>query len=121
MKRHLPRALFILAFTAGSPAAAEESLDASVRRQIEANWNIGARSDECADRKVGVIEVRIRVDAYGTVTDIQPLNLKDGDACALAEYQKTKRAILISSPLQLPKERAFETMRLRFYPDEFMQ
>lgn len=107
--------------TAGFPAAAEESLDDSVRRQIEANWNIGARAEECADRKVGVIELRIWVDPYGTVTDIQPLNLQDGDACAAAEFQKAKRAILISSPLQLPKDRAFETMRLRFYPDEFME
>lgn len=100
---------------------AEESFDESIRHQIEANWNIGTRSEECADRKIGVIEVRIAVKPYGTVTDIQPLNLKDGDACALAEYQKAKRAILISSPLQLPKDVTFETMRLRFYPDEFMQ
>lgn len=106
---------------AAFPAAAEESLDDSIRRQIEANWNVTARSEECADRKVGVIEVRIWVDPYGIVTDIRPLNLPDGDACASAEFQKAKRAILISSPLQLPKDRAFETLRLRFYPDEFMQ
>ncbi len=103
------------------PAVADESFGDSIRRQIEANWNIGTRSEECADRKVGVIEMRISIKPYGTVTDIEPLNLKDGDACVVAEYDKAKRAVLISSPLQLPKDVTFKTMRLRFYPDDFMQ
>lgn len=110
-----------LAFMVATPAVAEDNWGESIRRQIEANWNIGARSEECAGRKFGVIEMRITLKPYGTVTNVEPLNLKEGDACALAEYEKAKRAVWISSPLQLPKDVAFKTMRLRFYPDEFMQ
>ena len=35
--------------------------------------------------------------------------------------ESAERAVMISSPLQLPPGKSYDTMRLRFYPDQVVQ
>ena len=98
-----------------------EAEEADLRNQIESNWNAVSRSEACADRKVGIIELRVFLAPDGAASKVEPLNLPPGDGCALVEFEKAKRAVMISGQLKLPPDKNFKTLRLRFYPDAVMQ
>lgn len=94
--------------------------EGTIGEQIVRNWNV-ARGEECAGRRIGLIELRIHLDRSGAVTQIDPVNLDSADHCAVAAYDSAKRAVMISSPIELPEGKYFPTIRLRFHPDEVAQ
>ena len=80
-------------------------------------WNLGSLAGS-PDLAGMVIELRI-TSAAG----------RHGDARRRAEHQVTspffgpaaesaRRAVMIASPLKLPPGKTYDTMRLRFYPDQ---
>ena len=112
--------MMVLSLT-GLPGPLRADDDPDIPTQIEQNWNVAPRSEECADRKIGVIELRIHLTPDGTITKVEPLNLNPSDMCASAAYEAAKRAVMLASPLQLPPGKTYATMTLRFYPDQVMQ
>ncbi len=91
-----------------------------IRAQIEKNWNLGSvlGSPNLAGM---VIELRIEVQPDGTVTKVTLLNNKSGDSFFRAAAESARRAVMIASPLKLPADKHWPTMRLRFFPDQVVQ
>ena len=90
----------------------------ALRERIESNWNVGAAvTSDCSRAMV----VRAYLEDDGTVKEVklfdpQPLP----DACQQAA-ESAKRAILISSPLPLPKGLNAFTLDLVFDHDKFRE
>src|SRR5262249_18462086 len=90
-----------------------------IRGQIERNWNLGELAG--APDLIGmVVEVRIMLEPDGTVTRAQVIN--SGSSPMFREVSETAiRAVMISSPLTLPAGKTYESMVLRFHPDQVVQ
>lgn len=100
------------------PTASEE---ASIRNQIERNWNIAAGDEQCPIEQREPVELRIDLDPDGTVTKVEPITDVSKDKCLLRTYDGARRAVLISSPLKLPPGKTYPEMTLRFSPAEAVQ
>ena len=90
-----------------------------IRGQIERNWNLGSLAG-APDLTGMVIEVRITLQPDGTVTRAQVVNSGSNPMFKQAS-EGAVRAVMISSPLQLPPGKTYDTMLLRFRPDQVMQ
>lgn len=103
--------------------ASEVALTASeedgIRGQIERNWNLGSLAGS-PDLAGILIELRITLQPDGTVTKVEVLNSGSSPYFRPAA-ESAKRAVLFSSPLKLPAGKTYDTMRLRFYPDQVVQ
>lgn len=100
--------------------ASEVALTASeedgIRGQIERVWNLGSLAGS-PDLTGLVIEMRITLLPDGSVTKVQVLNTNPSPFFGPAA-ESAKRAVMIASPLTLPRGKTYDTMRLRFYPDQ---
>jgi outer membrane biosynthesis protein TonB len=90
-----------------------------IRGQIERNWNLGSIAG-APDLAGMVIEVRITLQPDGTVTGAQVINSGSSPMFRQAS-EGAVRAVRISSPLKLPPGKTYDTMVLRFRPDQVMQ
>lgn len=90
-----------------------------IRGQIERNWNLGSLAGS-PDLAGMLVELRIKLLPDGTVTAVEVLNSGSSPYFRQAA-ESAKRAVMISSPLKLPPGKSYDTMRLRFYPDQVMQ
>lgn len=97
------------------------SEEASIRGQIERNWNIAAGREECPIEQQELVELRIYLDPNGTVTKVEPITDVSKDKCLLRTYDGARRAVMISSPLRLPPGKTYATMNIRFSPAEAVQ
>lgn len=84
-----------------------------IRRQIERNWNIDPEAAQKSDIK---IEIRITLEKDGTVTKVEILNDQPNNVDYRALADSAKRAIILSSPLKLPKGQYWPSLVLRFDP-----
>ena len=100
--------------------ASEVALTASeedgIRGQIEKVWNLGSLAGS-PDLAGLVIELRITLQPDGTVTRVDVLNMSPSPFFGPAA-DSARRAVMIASPLKLPPGKTYDTMRLRFYPDQ---
>ena len=99
------------------PLTAAEERD--IRGQIERNWNLGELAGS-PDLTGMVVEVRIALQPDGTVTSTRVINSGSGPAFRQVS-ESAIRAVMISSPLTLPPGKSYESMVLRFHPDQVMQ
>lgn len=103
--------------------ASEVPLTASeedgIRGQIERNWNLGSLAGS-PDLAGMLVELRITLQPDGTVTRVDVINTGNS-AYFRQAAESAKRAVMISSPLRLPAGKTYDTMRLRFYPDQVVQ
>lgn len=90
-----------------------------IRGQIERNWNLGSIAG-APDLTGMVVEVRITLQPDGTVTNAKVINAGSSPMFRQAS-EGAVRAVMISSPLKLPPGRTYDTMVLRFRPDQVMQ
>jgi outer membrane biosynthesis protein TonB len=67
-----------------------------------------------------LIEVRITLQPDGTVTNAKVINSGSSPMFRQAS-EGAVRAVMISSPLKLPAGKTYDTMVLRFRPDQVMQ
>lgn len=100
--------------TSEVPLTASE--EDGIRGQIEKVWNLGSLAGS-PDLAGLVIEMRITLQPDGTVTRAEVLNTSPSPFFGPAS-ESAKRAIMIASPLKLPPGKTYDTMRLRFYPDQ---
>lgn len=91
-----------------------------LRDQIERNWNLGGLvgSPDLADV---VIELRVQLEPDGKVSKIDVLNDQPDAPSFRDAADSARRAVMISSPLKLPPGKSFKTVRLRFYPGQWLQ
>jgi hypothetical protein len=97
------------------------STEDGIRPQIERNWNISAGDEECPIEQQEPVELRLRLDADGTVTKVEPITDVSKDKCLWRTYDSARRAVMISSPLKLPPGKSYPTMTIRFSPAEAVQ
>ena len=90
-----------------------------IRGQIERNWNLGSLLG-APDLTGMLIELRITVQPDGTVTRAEVVNSGSSPLFRQAS-ESAIRAVMVSSPLQLPPGKTYTTMRLRFHPDQVVQ
>jgi outer membrane biosynthesis protein TonB len=90
-----------------------------IRGQIEHNWNLGSLAG-APDLTGMLIEVRITLQPDGTVTGAKVINSGASPMFRQAS-EGAVRAVMISSPLKLPPGKTYDTMVLRFRPDEVVQ
>ncbi len=90
-----------------------------IRGQIERNWNLGSLAGP-PDLAGMLVELRLTLLPDGTVSKVELLNSGSSPYFRQAA-ESAKRAVMVSSPLQLPPGKTYETMRLRFYPEQVMQ
>jgi outer membrane biosynthesis protein TonB len=90
-----------------------------IRGQIERNWNLGSLAG-APDLTGMLIEVRITLQPDGTVTGAKVINQGSSPMFRQAS-EGAVRAVMISSPLKLPPGKTYNTMVLRFRPDQVMQ
>lgn len=90
-----------------------------IRGQIERNWNLGSLAGS-PDLAGMLVELRLTLLPDGTVSKVELLNSGSSPYFRQAA-ESAKRAVMVSSPLQLPPGKTYETMRLRFYPEQVMQ
>lgn len=90
-----------------------------IRGQIERNWNLGSLAGS-PDLAGMLVELRIKLLPDGTVAGVEILNSGSSPYFRQAA-ESAKRAVMVSSPLQLPPGKTYDTMRLRFYPEQVMQ
>jgi outer membrane biosynthesis protein TonB len=102
-----------------SEIALTASEEDGIRGQIERNWNLGSLAGS-PDLAGLVIELRIKLQPDGTVTNVQVLNMNPSPYFGPAA-ESAKRAVMVTSPLQLPPGKTYDTMLLRFYPDQVVQ
>ena len=108
----------------GMPNGADSeatSTEDGIRPQIERNWNISAGDVECPIEQQEPVELRLYLDAGGTVTKLEPITDVSKDKCLRRTYDGAKRAVMISSPLKLPPGKSYPTMTIRFSPAEAVQ
>lgn len=89
-----------------------------IRGQIERNWNLGSLAGS-PDLAGMLVELRITLLPDGTVSKVDILNSGTSPYFRQAA-ESAKRAVMISSPLQLPPGKTYTTMKLRFYPEQVM-
>lgn len=90
-----------------------------IRGQIERNWNLGSLAG-APDLTGMLIEVRITLQPDGTVTRAEVINSGMSPMFRQAS-EGAVRAVMISSPLQLPPGKTYNSMVLRFRPDQVVQ
>ena len=90
-----------------------------IRGQIEHNWNLGSLAGS-PDLAGMLVELRITLLPDGTVSRVDILNTGTSPYFRQAA-ESAKRAVMVSSPLKLPPGKTYDTMKLRFYPDQVMQ
>jgi outer membrane biosynthesis protein TonB len=90
-----------------------------IRGQIERNWNLGSLAG-APDLTGMLIEVRIALQPDGTVTRAEVINSGASPMFRQAS-EGAVRAVMVSSPLKLPPGKTYNTMVLRFRPDQVMQ
>ncbi len=90
-----------------------------IRGQIERNWNLGSIAG-APDLTGMVVEVRITLQPDGTVTGAKVINTGSSPMFRQAS-EGAVRAVMISSPLKLPPGKTYDTMVLRFRPDQVVQ
>lgn len=90
-----------------------------IRGQIERNWNLGSIAG-APDLTGMLIEVRITLQPDGTVTSAKVINSGLSPMFRQAS-EGAVRAVMISSPLKLPPGKTYNTMVLRFRPDQVVQ
>jgi outer membrane biosynthesis protein TonB len=90
-----------------------------IRGQIERNWNLGSLAGS-PDLAGMLVELRIKLLPDGTVAGVEILNSGSSPYFRQAA-ESAKRAVMVSSPLQLPPGKTYDTMKLRFYPEQVMQ
>jgi hypothetical protein len=94
-----------------------KSEEASIRDQVEQNWNLG---ELAGSPNLAGIVVELRVPD-GTITKVEVMN----DEPDVPEFRQVAesamRAVMISNPLKLPPGKYYPAMRLRFYPDKVIQ
>ena len=90
-----------------------------IRGQIERNWNLGSLAG-APDLTGMLIEVRITLQPDGTVTGARVINSGSSPMFRQAS-EGAVRAVMISSPLKLPPGKTYNTMVLRFRPDQVVQ
>ncbi|HEX6120314.1 MAG TPA: TonB C-terminal domain-containing protein, partial [Dongiaceae bacterium] len=90
-----------------------------IRGQIEKNWNLGSLAG-APDLTGMVIEVRITLQPDGTVTRAEVVNSGASPLFRQAS-EGAIRAVMISSPLKLPPNKAYTSMLIRFHPDQVIQ
>lgn len=95
------------------PMTANE--EGALRAQLEANWN-KSWVQQCPPEQQTVIEIRAHLAADNTVTRVEPLGDPAQDSCTTQVRDSAIRAIWISSPLNIPPDKKFATVLLRFYP-----
>ena len=100
--------------TSEVPLTASE--EDGIRGQIEKVWNLGSLAGS-PDLAGLVIELRITLQPDGTVTRVDVLNMNPSPFFGPAA-ESARRAVMIASPLKLPPGKTYDTMRLRFYPDQ---
>lgn len=83
-----------------------------VKNQIE-QYRSSATVKACPGT---LVEMRIFLDPDGTITRVEAINPLSADPCWLATYEDAKRAAMSASPLKLPSDEYYSTMRLRFHP-----
>jgi hypothetical protein len=89
-----------------------------IRTQIERNWNLAAGDQECPIDEREPVELRVYLDTDGTVAKVEPFTDVSKDKCLFSTYDEARRAVMISSPLDLPPGKAYPVIRLRFSPAE---
>jgi len=102
-----------------SEVAMTASEEDGIRGQIERNWNLGSLAGS-PDLAGMLVDMRLTLLPDGTVTKVELLNSGSSPYFRQAA-ESAKRAVMISSPLQLPPGKSYPTMRLRFYPEQVMQ
>jgi TonB family protein len=90
-----------------------------IRGQIERNWNLGSLAG-AADLTGMTIEVRITLQPDGTVTRAQVINSSANPLFRQAS-ESAVRAVMVTSPLKLPPGKTYESMVIRFHPDQVVQ
>ena len=90
-----------------------------IRGQIERNWNLGSLAG-APDLTGMLVEVRITLQPDGTVTRAEVINSGMSPMFRQAS-EGAVRAVMISSPLQLPPGKTYTSMVLRFRPDQVVQ
>ena len=108
----------------GLPVAADSgatSTDDGIRTQVERNWNIPAADEECPIEERQPVELRLYLDADGTVTKVEPITDVSKDKCLLRTYEGARRAVMISSPLELPAGKTYPIIDIWFSPAEVLQ
>jgi hypothetical protein len=91
-----------------------------LRDQIERNWNLGSLAG-ASDLAGLVVELRIALLPDGTVTKIEVLNDRPGNATFQQVAESARRAVAISSPLKLPPGLDISDLTVRFRPDQVVQ
>ena len=90
-----------------------------IRGQIERNWNLGSLAG-APDLTDMLIEIRITLQPDGTVTRADVINGGTNPLFRQAS-ESAIRAVMVSSPLKLPPGKTYESMVVRFHPDQVMQ
>lgn len=90
--------------------------DDDIRQQIEQNWTVDTAAAEACTQPVE-LRVFLAEDRSGKVTKVDILPSDQlSDACKTVA-ESARRAVLMSSPLKLPADSSFSSLRLRFHPD----
>lgn len=90
-----------------------------IRGQIERNWNLGSLAG-APDLTGMLIEIRITLQPDGTVTRADVINRSTNPLFRQAS-ESAMRAVMVSSPLKLPPGKTYESMVVRFHPDQVVQ
>jgi outer membrane biosynthesis protein TonB len=103
--------------TSEIPLTASE--EDGIRGQIERNWNLGSLAG-APDLTGMLVEVRLTLQPDGTVTRADVINSGTSPLFRQAS-ESAIRAVMISSPLKLPPGKTYDTIVLRFHPDQVVQ
>jgi outer membrane biosynthesis protein TonB len=90
-----------------------------IRGQIESNWNLGSLAG-APDLTGMTIEVRLTLQPDGTVTGANVINGSTNPSFRQAG-ESAIRAVMISSPIKLPPGKTYDSIVLRFHPDQVVQ
>jgi len=90
-----------------------------IRGQIERNWNLGSLAG-APDLTGMLIEVRITLQPDGTVTGARVINSGLSPMFRQAG-ESAVRAVMVSSPIKLPPGKTYDSIVLRFHPDQVVQ
>jgi outer membrane biosynthesis protein TonB len=103
--------------TSEIPLTASE--EDGIKGQIEHNWNLGSLAG-APDLTGMLIEVRITLQPDGTVTGANVINTGSSPLFRQAG-ESAIRAVMISSPIKLPPNKTYDSIVLRFHPDQVVQ
>jgi len=90
-----------------------------IRGQIERNWNLGSLAG-APDLTGMMIAVRITMQPDGTVTRAEVINSGSSPLFRQAS-ESAVRAVMVSSPIKLPPNKSYDSIVLRFHPDQVVQ